>query len=454
METGRDRVTDRIRGLCQAFPDLSPDPLDESDLEPRDAALMHAIYDAAVRRWTTLEWITSVAASRDTAGLDPEIRAGLLVGSAQLLLLDRIPDHAAINESVEWVKARKGRGASGLVNAVLRRVCAARQTGGGNERHRRESWTGRRDEIPLPDGRAMALTGDFLPEDDDRRVSVATGVSLWLVKRWRQRAGFEQARRRAWGTLSAAPVIVNASLATVPVEFPLAEGGAIELTRHDQPGHYCVTGPREALIRLLGNRTDLWVQDPSSSAAVDSVRDLEPHLVVDLCAGRGTKTRQLAAAFPECRIVATDTDPRRFETLARHFDRHPRVVVVPAGRVEEVVDRSADLVLIDVPCSNTGVLSRRIEARHRAGPEQVSRLVDLQRRLVRRAAELVRGGGGILYATCSLEPEENQELVGAAEFSGFALTRERWSEPSGGPGRPPTEHRDGSYSAVLTPGRL
>ncbi|HRJ50638.1 MAG TPA: hypothetical protein PKU91_08900, partial [Phycisphaerales bacterium] len=74
-ESSRSRVIDRVRRLCEVFPDLSPDPLDESGLDPRDAALMHAIHDATVRRWTTLEWIVSVAASRDAWGLDPYVRA-------------------------------------------------------------------------------------------------------------------------------------------------------------------------------------------------------------------------------------------------------------------------------------------------------------------------------------------------------------------------------------------
>src|SRR5690606_28607210 len=127
---------------------------------------------------------------------------------------------------------------------------------------------------------------------------------------------------------------------------------------HRSPAHRVYAGPRERLERLLAARPDIWAQDPASSGAVESAAGLEPGLVVDACAGRGTKTRQLAAMFPAARVIATDTDAQRFAELRRVFEGSERVEVVPPRRLREVVDGGADLVLLDVPCSNTGVLSR------------------------------------------------------------------------------------------------
>src|SRR5262249_2746188 len=142
------------------------------------------------------------------------------------------------------------------------------------------------------------------------------------------------------------------------------------LAPHDQHGSHLFTGSRAELVALLDSRCDLWVQDPASSRAIASVAHLRPSLVIDFCAGQGTKTRQLAATFPEVQIIATDTDAARYETLRTTFRHAARVRVVrPETLLSEFAGR-ADLILLDVPCSNTGVLARRVEARYRCGRDQ------------------------------------------------------------------------------------
>jgi 16S rRNA (cytosine967-C5)-methyltransferase len=453
LSAGRDRVMAAISTHAVDFPDLSPSMLNEKGLSGRDAALMHAMYDAAIRRWTTLEWLLSVAAGRDVRELEPAVRAGLLVGAAQLLILDRIPDHAAIDESVEWLKHIKGKGAAGLANAVLRKVGRLRQMNEAGERVYRSAWTGRLDEIPLEDGRALALTASVLPDEWAVRAAVATGVSSWLIRRWEKQHGADAARRIALHGVGGTPVIVNATCAERPVDFPLAAGGALTLRKHTAAGHFVVEGPREGLVSFLESRRDVWVQDPSSSAAVESIRDLRPGVVVDLCAGQGTKTRQLAAVFAHAKVFATDVDERRFVMLREQFVGHDRVSVVPPDQIAAEIARAggADLILLDVPCSNTGVLARRVEARHRAGDEQLARLSEIQAGIVESAARMLKAGGAILYATCSIENEENGAIVRRAVSKfGCVLSHERSDQPTGGPGSAATEHRDGSYSALLT----
>jgi 16S rRNA (cytosine967-C5)-methyltransferase len=200
------------------------------------------------------------------------------------------------------------------------------------------------------------------------------------------------------------------------------------------------------------------VQDAASSASLAGVSDLKigSGVIIDACAGQGTKTRQLAAIFPSATIVATDTDGRRYETLRATFAAHPRVKVVSADKLREQFVRQADLVVLDVPCSNTGVLARRPEAKYRFSPESLQSLVDLQRQIIADSIPLLRDGtdgprrGMILYTTCSLEPVENEEQSRWAEkWHRLRIERESRQAPSGGPGGPAASYADGSYAALL-----
>jgi 16S rRNA (cytosine967-C5)-methyltransferase len=199
------------------------------------------------------------------------------------------------------------------------------------------------------------------------------------------------------------------------------------------------------------------VQDPSSAGAIRSIADLRPRLIVDLCAGQGTKTRQLAATFPEARILATDIDAERFARLQATFAKSSQVEVAPFQRVRDASLMKADLVLLDVPCSNTGVLPRRVEARYRFSAKTTASITEAQRQLIADSIPLLNTAPGskpaILYATCSIEPEENQaQAAWARQWHRFAISRERLVLPAGGPGDPATGYHDGAYSVLLTRG--
>jgi 16S rRNA (cytosine967-C5)-methyltransferase len=197
---------------------------------------------------------------------------------------------------------------------------------------------------------------------------------------------------------------------------------------------------------------------------VAAAAHLEPEVVLDLCAGQGTKTRQLAATFPGARVVATDVDRARFATLERVFREYGagdgagggagggRVEVLAPAEVMERYRGKADLVLLDVPCSNTGVLARRAEARYRCGPEQMKRLVDVQRQIVADAIPLLRESarGRILYSTCSVEPEENNlQVAWAAKWHRFRVEKQELLLPAGRPGGPASGYHDGSFFTLM-----
>lgn len=453
-ESGRDAACRTLARQARAFPLLLATDPDTHGLDPREAALAHAIHGAVIRRWLTLSHLIEAASGRTMGDLEPPLRAVLLAGAAQVLLLDRIPPHAAIDQSVEWAKRRIRPKAGGLANAVLRKLSGlvARDPSGLVER--RQAWSDRVDEVPMPDGSARVLTGPILPDDAWARLSVATSVPGWVLDRWASRTnpgdprsnGRERARRLALHALIDPPTILNTAHAAGPIPDTTVP--------HGVPGHHVWLGTHAELGLLLRARPDLWVQDPASSASVALARaswtSKPPRVIADVCAGQGTKTRQLAAAFPEAEILATDTDADRLATLRALFDDHPRVRVMDRDQLGREGLGACGLILLDVPCSNSGVLARRPEARYRLGARTLDRMGEVQRQIGADAIPLLAPGGRILYATCSLEPEENDQM--AAWFARWHAARtiaSRAIEPAGAPGGPAAACHDGSFAALM-----
>ncbi len=450
IDEPRERVIDAIVSQIGRFPDLDLAALDTQRLEGRDAAFAHALYDAVIRRWLTLEHMIRLCLDRPDEKPAPKALAPMLVGAAQMIFLDKAPAYAAVNQSVEWAKLRAGRGVGGLVNAVLRRLS---ELLGAEGRTFREASTDRLDEIPLSDGRALALMKSVFPDDQVQRLAVATSNPVELIRAWTRYTSLREARKLALHGLVMPPIIVNTSHMTPGFALPPT------LIPHAAPGHHLFTGAYDELVRLLAARRDIWVQDPASSLAISMISDLRPAIIVDVCAGMGTKTRQLAATFPEARIIATDIDSLRLETLGRSVDRS-RVSVLPYEQLWTPHEKGenwlgkADLVVLDVPCSNTGVLARRVEARYRFSRQRTEGLTALQRQIMADSMRLLRRGGGgashVLYSTCSLDPEENTDQVAwLARWHGLRLLRESLRAPEGLPGEPADRYSDGSYAALL-----
>jgi 16S rRNA (cytosine967-C5)-methyltransferase len=435
----------RLSADARRFPDLDLAPLDTRGLEGRDAAFAVALRDAVIRRWMTLSFLIDRTLDKRRGELEPKMRAVLLGGAAQLALLDRVPAHAAIDEAVEWAKRSIRPKAGGMVNAILRRVADLVTD------ERRERWTDRRDELPLETGEALVLSEEALPTDGLERLSVVTSHPLNLLRRWAKSMPLREVRRLALHGVARPPIILNTAHAASPLPMQAPDGSAL-LTAHEAPGHHVYHGEHAALVDLLRDRTDIWAQDPASSLAVMSASDLKAEHVLDLCAGRGTKTRQLAATFPDASIVATDIDAGRFAELKRVFAEHPRVTVVQFDEAKRMTGRF-DLALLDAPCSNTGVLARRVEARYRYNEARTDELTGIQRQLIADTIPLLRtlgGGGRILYSTCSLDPEENEEICAWADrWHSFDVARENRRPPSGGVGEPPEAYSDGSFAALL-----
>jgi 16S rRNA (cytosine967-C5)-methyltransferase len=432
--TARHLVASRIAQRAQRFPQLFPQRLRTGGLVGRDAALAHAIDQAVARRWLTLAAVLQSQLKRPWPRLQPAVQSALLTGAAQLLLLERLPDHAVINESVAWVK-RRSPGAAGIVNAVLHRVADLRR--GRLEDGGRPPLP--RNDLPLHDGRVLRLEEPVFAEDPLGRLGQQTSHPPGLLSRWVQRYGLDEAAGLAHHDLIHPPIILTG--------VPAGPGSG--LVGHDEPGFAILEGGQADLVALLGRHPRARVQDPASAAAVRATAELAPDLIIEVCAGRGTKTRQLAEVHPKARIVASDNSPSRLAALRELFGGQDHVLVVEPGGLLEYAGR-ADLVVVDPPCTNTAVLARRVEAKYRFDPQSLRQLEDLQRQITADALRLLAGSGHLLYSTCSLEPEENEQQIEWVQ---------RWHRlrpqcrvgrpPQGVPGDPPSRYRDGCFFGLL-----
>lgn len=458
--TARELVMNRLVRRVRAFPELEIAPLATDELPARDQALAWAIDQAVSRRWLSLVALLEMHLTRPWERIEPGAKAALLAGAAQLVFMDRLPDYAVISEGVDWTKRRVRPKAGGLVNAVLRRVAEMMDSAAVELRPGAADELSRR-ELPLEDGRIVTFGRDVFAEESLERLAQQTSHGAELMEAWH--ASRDAALMRA---LAMHSVVVPPTLVTgVPAEArgmspdspsfevgdpgETTERGEAVLTPHEMEGFYVFAGGHAELASLLATHPACRVQDPTSASALELAGALAPKLVIDMCAGRGTKTRQLAAMHPNARIVASDTSKQRVKVLGEVFSGSEQVAVEQAGGLDRFAGQ-ADLVVCDVPCSNTGVLARRSEAKYRYSAAHQLELVKLQRSILNRAAELRAPGGAIVYATCSVEHDENAaQSAWASQRHGLEVTAERAALPAGLPGEAPSEYHDGGYAALL-----
>jgi 16S rRNA (cytosine967-C5)-methyltransferase len=438
MTLARDIVTAHIAEQARAFPDLAFDTLDTAPLDARDAALTRAIDRAVTRRWLTLRVIIESRIDRAWHEIEPRMQAALLVGSAQLMLMDHLPDHAVINDAVDWVKQKIRPKAAGFANAVLRRIGELRA---GILESAQPPWNA--DVLPLSDGRARRLSQPIFHDDSVKRLAQQTSHAPGLIEYFTRTIGQDATQRLAAHNLVQPPIIC-AGVAPGMIPPDLFEP-------HTEPGAAMYTGDIASLHNVLEKHPMLRVQDAGTARSAELSRRLEhpPRCIIDYCAGQGTKTKQLAALHAHAEILAMDVSPVRQATLQRDFADLDRITVLdPAQRLEAA--GRADLLVLDVPCSNTGVLARRPEAKYRFSKKSQQQLIDLQRQIVADALPLLAPDGHVLYITCSICPEENAEQARwIAQWHRGTIVDERRHLPAGQPGDEPAGYLDGGYAALI-----
>ena len=423
-------------------------------LSSADRGLCHELVFGVVRWQATLDWL--IAQKTQGRTQKPGLQDLLRLGLYQVFWLDRIPDHAAVHETVEMAK-RAGFGSqSGFVNAVLRGFL-----------------------------REAVATKALLADLKSTQPALGWSQPEWLVARWRERWGEDRLRSLLeWNN---APAKVFARVNTLrteaghggperhaPPEARLlyAAGKLVEQWRAENVDYDFLTRDwtGENLMFELKAHPPLttlesfrqggfYIQDPGTLLAV---RELDPRAgetVLDLCAAPGGKTTFIAQLMNnEGRIVACDLAEARLKLVRENCTRLG-LTCVEVRSVEEVAEGWAtgachskpaarpvfDRILVDAPCSNTGVLRRRVDLRWRIQPDEITRLRATQLSLLRHAALLLKPGGVLVYSTCSLEPEENSELVSQflSEGADFKLERQRELLPF-------TDGVDGAFVARLS----
>lgn len=352
-------------------------------LQTADRGLALELAYGAIRLRSRLDAELAFLTDRPLERLEARVLQWLRLGLYQVRET-RVPDHAAVHESVRGVKRTVGPRASGLVNAVLRRAV-----------------------------REGVQPGAFPDPDRDPEGYLSTWGShpRWLVRRWLTRWPLATVRHLVENDNRAPPVTVRILDAPVsegeitPVEGVrlVAEAGWRSMFRLEE-------GQPDTVVRSL----PAVVQDPAAAAVVDYVGDRFAGPVVDACAAPGGKAIGLAWRLPGAQpFVAADVSGRRLELLREPIGRLGLdVCLLQADARAPAVGRARTIVL-DAPCTGTGVLRRRPDARWRVDQARLDSLVELQRELLDAAAARLEPGGLLVYATCSLEREENEAQVDA-----------------------------------------
>jgi len=384
--------------------------VERDELDPADRALAAELALGVVRRRATLDAVLRAFLKRPTRRLPTPLTEILHVGLYQVVFLDRVPDFAAVDEAVHQAERWRHKRQSGLVNGLLRSVV------------RRLS--------PVTEGPIPAAP-DVIPigartyrhvqspvfadprEDPVAYLAAAYSLPLVLAARWVERFGSaEKAAVPAAQANVRAPLIVrvNRLKATVEkaTEVLTAEDAKVE--PHENGLSLVIRHPRN-IARLQAFRDGLiQPQDPTATGVSLAAR-VEPDMnVLDYCAAPGTKTTHLAELMQNRgRITAVDVNQGKLEQIESNCRRLGIAIVSTraAGEVGSCQPQTFDVVLVDAPCSNSGVLARRPEARWRFSEEALSTLVADQKSLLGAAGVFVRPGGGrLVYSTCSIEPEE------------------------------------------------
>jgi len=421
--------------------ELLDERLTRARLNEEDRRLMPDLVYGVIRRLGTLDAVIAAYADRPPHLIEPAVLDVLRLGLYQILFHERIPAHAAVNETVRLAAGPGKERTAGFVNAILRAVLREVSFAGSPDPARpRESFE-------LTPGRTCVFGRPVLPPPADTARYIAASLSypVWLVRRWLARYGSTRARETMAAGNAPPPIFVRPNrlktdaddlarrLADAGIEaVPSPSGRTLRLPPHARPNLLACF--REGLCH---------VQDDSSAAVCEFLDPKPGESVLDLCAAPGGKTCHCAELMDNRgRIVAVDVSTRRLTHVAENAKRAGATTIetVAADGADYAVAHRGqfDRVLLDAPCSNTGVLGRRVEARWRLGDKPLAELAGKQKTLLKAALLALRPGGILVYSVCSLEPEEGETLVAGALRAGsrrrLDAQRTLMPSPDGGDG--------------------
>jgi 16S rRNA (cytosine967-C5)-methyltransferase len=391
--------------------------------DPREIALAEHIVIGVTKNLLHLRHLLHHHSGRALNQIDPLVAKIIVIGIQQLRFMQRVPASAAVNEAVNQAK-RFGRSrAAGFVNVVLRNAS--------------------RNPDPLPPDAA---------EYPAVYASLALSHPQELFRRLSKLVGATKALEICRHNNTEPPTIVR--LLKSATREQLADSGA-DVKAHERPDMFVIDSPRRAVLADWARRGIAQVQDPTAAGVVEFMDILPGQRILDRCAGVGTKTLQIRDVLGESgEILAVDPSAPRLKLLKESISARGFADVVTErtamlATVESLAPESFDRVLVDVPCSNSGVLARRPEARYAQRDGDLRSLTSLQREILADTAAYVAANGLLVLSTCSIWPEENERQVEwfVRKFPSFLVERSLLVLPSAS--SDPCRYHDGGFVAVL-----
>jgi len=364
--------------------------LEKSGLGQSDRALARELVAGTLKYRLQCDYVIERFYRHNYAKAAETLKHILRLGVYQLLHLDRVPRSAAVNESVKLARKFKGDHLSRLVNGLLRNISKA----------------------------TIDLEGWTADLNEAVRLSIRYSFPEWLVSRWIENYGAETAAAMMAYANQPPATAYRINLLKTDLDSLLAKqelADATQIANDEGLGRFFFSKSFERIEPLLRDGI-VSVQNPTQGLACLLAAPEPGSTVVDLCAAPGGKSTFMAELMQNRgRVIALDRTPAKVERLASNAEALGLNIIEPREGDALTFDPecAVDTILLDAPCTGTGVLGRRAELRWRTTPEKLRELADLQKAMLDRAASLLQPGGVLLYATCSVEPEENEQQAEA-----------------------------------------
>lgn len=422
-------------------------------MDGRELGLATELVMGVLRHRLTLIRVLGMCMDQGWKRIDRKLRPILLLGAYQLIWLDQVPAFAAVSETVEQAKRAGGIKAGRFVNAVLRRLLREIDV----RRLAVEQADAQR-AIPVDAQMCCQFHQQLFPDRKKQPAEFLAEVSshpLWLVKRWVAIFGPDRAGQICTAGMHRPVLFLRPNRIRISAAAMVGrladEGYQVQLTEDEQMVAV-ESGPPIGRSPCFADGL-CQPQDPTATLPVAAMKLQVGQTVLDLCAGLGTKSTQAAEAMDDAgTVLACDKDRPKLLAMADNARRLGlnSIRLAELSELEQVLKQHGrvDWILVDAPCSNSGVLGRRPEARYRLEPKDLEGLSVLQLELLERAASLAGPQTRICYSTCSLEPEENEQAVEnfARTHPDWRLTESRRTFPERAP--EPENCRDGGFYAI------
>jgi len=399
-----------------------------------------------IRNQFAIDMIISAFTKRPTKAISKKLLTIIRIATYELIYRPNVATYAIVNDAVENIKIIAGQKQVGFVNAALRQITRGIEN--------RDTETEKADStkiLPVWVRRGCLFNQAILPKPErspEAYLCAVFSLPLWLTQSWVEDFGYEKALKTCFASNRTPSVYLRVNtLRTTQSE--LAEKLEAAEVKHELVGEDIIKlKGAKAISDLPGYKEGLFaVQDITASKPAKAINVKAGEKVLDLCSAPGGKATQLAElAGDKATIIATDISPDRLRVVTRNAKRLKLQSLIIVNYDELKEHAPFDHILVDVPCSNIGVLSRRPEARHRLKKETAVNLARTQRQILESALELVKPGGTICYSTCSITPEENSALIGdfVSQNCNVKVVQEELSLPSAD-----APDCDGGYFAIL-----